>query len=99
MFSGSAGRVAMAAPRFGHPAGCQRLAPRAPLRQPEQRAPATRTDVLVVPRTVAHLVDEPELLLDGRQVPDHHGGRVRLAASAAACLLASCARVLVEARG
>src|SRR5262245_23558837 len=68
------------------------------LRQPEQRAPAARADLLVV-RGAAfriHLVRETELTLDGDQIADHDRRRVRPAAPAAARLLGSRARILVE---
>src|SRR5215213_3340622 len=77
----------------------QTRAPRAALRQAEERTAATRTDLLVVFRPLcgAHLVRKPELALDDRQVAHHHQRGKRLPAAAAPRLLAAPPRILVEA--
>src|SRR5215212_8960836 len=71
--------------------------PQSALRQTKQCATALRADLLVVLRPVTlHLIAEPELLLDRRQITHHHGRRERLAAADTVGLLALGADVLVE---
>src|SRR4029079_11992893 len=95
IFSSSTGRVATLS-SARHAAG-QPFAPGPGLRQAEQRATAARADLLIMTGTSVHLVGEPQIALDGDQIPHHHGRRVRGAAPAASGLLATRAGVLVEA--
>src|SRR6476646_5981285 len=96
MFSSSAGILATALP-FRRRAHRQLFVPGAALREPEQRAAAFRANLLVVIGPAIHLVGEPELAFDRREIPHHHRGRVRLAAAPAERLLAARAGILVEA--
>src|SRR5262245_47527778 len=66
----------------------QAVAPRAALREPEQRAPAARTNLLVVVGA-GHFIGKTQLALDGCEVAHHHGRRERPVAAAAARLLAA----------
>jgi hypothetical protein len=48
------------------------LAPQSTLRETKQRATALRTHLLVMSIPITQLVAEPKLLLDRRQIPNHH---------------------------
>src|SRR6187401_2908481 len=65
--------------------------PRRALRQSEERAPAARTDALIVLATF-DLVAESQVALDGDEVADHRRRRVRLGAARAHRLLAPLSR-------
>src|SRR5262245_23639311 len=68
-----------------------RIAPHRPLRKAEQRTTTAWADLLVVlgTRCGVHLVGEPELAFDGREVAHHGRGGVWLPASAALRLIAA----------
>src|SRR5690606_1437681 len=74
------------------------LRPQRALREPEQRAPAGRTDLLIVRgAALAHLVAKAELAFDRDEIANHLLRRERPVAALAPRLLAARALVLVEA--
>src|SRR5206468_1355234 len=79
-----------------HHARREPVAPRAALREAEQRAAATRANLLIMLGALVHLVRESKLALDGCKIAHHHRGRVRLPTASAALGFASRAGVLIE---
>src|SRR5262245_51031833 len=73
--------------------------PQRALRQAEQRATASRADLLVVldGGCATHFVGEPKLTFDRREIAHHRCRCVGLATSAALRLLTAAAGILVEA--
>src|SRR5262245_18368740 len=94
--SGSTGTEATPLPRLPFAAVVQVPAPQRALRQPEARPAAPRAHLLVM-TAAGHVVVEPELALDRREVTDHLERGVRLAAPPAPRLFTARAGVLVEA--
>src|SRR6516225_865309 len=86
IFSGSAGRIATTSPLGG--AFAQSVAPGLALCQAEQRASASRADLLIMIGAL-HVVRKAQLTLDRRQVPNHHGRRVRTSTATTGGLLAA----------
>src|SRR5262245_38941729 len=82
----STGRVAIDLSHRARRSAREPFAPRLALREAEQRAPAARTNLLVMLGSLSHihLIGESELALDGHQIAHHHGRGIRLIASPAA---------------
>jgi hypothetical protein len=75
------------------------LGPSGRLREPEERSPATRTNLLKVPpgsQLGIELEAEPELRFDEREIADHRGRSERTPTSPTLCLFASFTDVFVE---